>query len=106
MLLPEKPLVYTKACIRMGADACMQEHQNRCTAEQGRTGEEVVADEHAEEHKVIHDALQVKPEGRPAALELHAQVVPQQPGACALSRPYCDALRNSMVAKNVSRTSD
>lgn len=47
------------------------------------TWQEVVANEHAEKDKVVHDALQVVPERRRAALELQAQVVPQQPAAGA-----------------------
>ena len=45
----------------------------------GHTGQEVVADEHAEEDKVVDDALHVEREGRRHRLELQLQVVPHQP---------------------------
>ena len=46
-----------------------------------RTGQEVVADEHAEQHEVVDNPLQVELERQCAGggLELQLQVIPQQP---------------------------
>ncbi len=47
-------------------------HGRPAALAQRRAWQEVVADEHAEEHKVVDDALHVKPERQRQPLKLQA----------------------------------
>lgn len=43
------------------------------------TWQEVIADEHAEEHKVIHNALHIEGKWQRRLLEFQLEVIPHQP---------------------------
>ena len=47
---------------------------------QGLTWKEIIADEHAEQYKVVHDMLQAEREWQRGVLEFQLQIVSHKPG--------------------------
>ena len=58
------------------------------------TWQEVIADEHAEQDKVVHDMLQTEREWQGKTLEFQLQVVPHKPGHGMLD---CQRIASAMA---------